>query len=78
MGNDTGKKVPAFVEITAERCARESVRGFDRGRALVVPGLIMKMVMLVNGLSPRFMRRVFASVIGRVARKRLGDKMTSA
>ena len=78
MGNDTGQKVPTFVEISAEQCARESVRGFDRGRAIVVPGFIIKIVMLINGLSPRFMRRVFASVIGRVARKRLGDKMTNA
>ena len=78
MGNDPGQKVPTFVEISAEQCARESVRGFDRGRAIVVPGFIIKIVMLINGLSPRFMRRVFASVIGRVARKRLGDKMTNA
>jgi uncharacterized protein len=78
MGNDTGKKVPGFVEISAEQCARESIRGFDRGRAIVVPGFVMKLVMLVNALSPRFMRRVFASVIGRVARKRLGDKMAGA
>lgn len=78
MGNDTGKKVPGFVEISAEQCARESVRGFDRGRAIVVPGFIMKIVMLVNALSPRFMRRVFASLIGRVARKRLGGKIVGA
>jgi uncharacterized protein len=78
MGNDTGKKVPGFVEISAEQCARESIRGFDRGRAIVVPGFVMKVVMLINALSPRFMRRVFASVIGRVARKRLGDKMAGA
>jgi uncharacterized protein len=78
MGNQTGKKVPSFVEISAEQCARESIRGFDRGRAIVVPGFIMKIVMLINALSPRFMRRVFASLIGRVARKRLGDKMRAA
>lgn len=78
MGNETGKKVPAIVEISAEQCARAAIRGFDAGRAIVVPGVIMKIVMLVNALSPRFMRRLFASVIGRVARKRLGGKMTSA
>jgi uncharacterized protein len=78
MGNETGKKVPSLVEISGEQCARESVRGFDRGRALVVPGFVMKIVMLVNALSPRLTRRVVASLIGRVARKRLGGKMTSA
>jgi short-subunit dehydrogenase len=66
------------VEISAEQCARASVRGFDRGRALVVPGFVMKLVMLINGLSPRIMRRVFASIIGRVARRRLGGKMERA
>ena len=78
MGNQTGKKVPAFVEISAEQCARESVRGFDRGRALVVPGFIMKIVMIINELSPRLTRRLVASLIGRVARKRLGGKMPVA
>jgi short-subunit dehydrogenase len=76
MGNETGKKVPGLIEISAEQCARASIRGFDSGRALVVPGLIMKIVMLINELSPRFMRRAFASVVGRVARRRLGGRVT--
>lgn len=70
MGNFTGAKVPGFVEISAEHCARAALRGFDRRRALVVPGTAMKLLMLVNALSPRFMRRAFASLLGRVARKR--------
>jgi short-subunit dehydrogenase len=78
MGNETGRRVPSFVEISAEQCARASVRGFDRGRALVVPGLVMKLVMLINGLSPRIMRRVFAAIVGRVARRRLGGKIEGA
>lgn len=78
MGNETGRKVPGFVEISAEECARASVRGFDRGRALVVPGFLMKIVMLINEVSPRFMRRLFASMIGRVARRRLGGKMAES
>jgi short-subunit dehydrogenase len=71
MGNATGAKVPRFVEISAEQCARSAVRGFERGRALVVPGVTMKIVMWVNALSPRFMRRVFAGLLGRYARKKL-------
>lgn len=68
MGNTTGAKVPAFIEISAEQCARSAVRGFDHGRALVVPGLVMKLVMLLNELSPRFLRRAFAMILGRIAR----------
>jgi short-subunit dehydrogenase len=71
MGNATGAKVPGFVEISAEQCARSAVRGFERGRALVVPGVTMKIVMWINALSPRFMRRVFAGLLGRYARKKL-------
>lgn len=71
MGNPTGKKVPSFVSIRAEACARAAVRGFDRGRALVVPGLVMKLVMLVAAMSPRVVRRAFARLVGRVARRRL-------
>lgn len=76
IGNPTGKKAPAFVEISAEQCARAAIAGFDRGRALVVPGTVMKIVMLVNALSPRVLRRLFASVVGRIARKRLGGMLT--
>jgi uncharacterized protein len=70
MGNTSGAKVPAFVEITAEHCARASLRAFERDRGMVVPGLVMKIVMLINAFSPRFLRRVFASLIGRYARKK--------
>jgi short-subunit dehydrogenase len=70
IGNFTGVKPPGFIEITAERCARATIRGFDSGRALVVPGILMEIVMLVNALSPRFMRRIVASILGRIARRK--------
>ncbi len=76
VGNKTGKKPPALVEISAEQCARAAIAGFDRGRAIVVPGTVMKVVMLINALSPRFARRLFASIVGRIARKRLGGMLT--
>jgi short-subunit dehydrogenase len=70
MGNFTGAKVPGFIEITADHCARAAVNAFERDRALVVPGLTMKLVMLINAASPRFMRRVFAGLVGRLARRK--------
>jgi uncharacterized protein len=69
MGNSTGLSVPGFIEISAEHCARAAVRAFERDRALVVPGVVMKVAMLINALSPRFMRRLFAGLLGRQARK---------
>lgn len=70
IGNYTGRKAPKLIEISAEHCARSTVRGFDRGRAMVVPGLFITLALMVNGLSPRFMRRAFASVLGKIARKK--------
>jgi len=70
IGNYTGMKAPALIEITAERCARAAIRGFDQGRALVVPGILMKLVLLLNGLSPRFMRRIVAAFLGKIARRK--------
>lgn len=70
IGNFTGVKAPSFVEISATRCARSAIRGFDRGRAMVIPGIVIRVVMWINALSPRFMRRLVASLIGRVARKK--------
>ena len=70
MGNASGTKVPAFIEISAEHCARSAIRAFERRRAMVVPGITMKIVMLINALSPRFMRRAFAGLLGRILRKK--------
>lgn len=70
MGNNTGREVPGFIQITAEHCARATLRGFDRGRALVVPGVAMKLVLLLNALSPRFMRRAFAKLVGAYVRRK--------
>jgi short-subunit dehydrogenase len=70
IGNFTGMKAPSFVEITAAQCARAAIRGFDRGRAMVIPSFLMKIVMAINGMSPRFMRRLFASIVGRGARRK--------
>ncbi|CAN5925452.1 SDR family oxidoreductase [soil metagenome] len=70
MGNPTGAKVPAFIEISAEQCARTALRALEAHRALVVPGVVMKLVMLINAFSPRFLRGVFAGLMGRYARKK--------
>lgn len=70
VGNFTGMKVPSFVEISAVKCARVAVRAFDKRRAMVIPGFVITLVMMLNALSPRFMRRIFAGIVGRAARKK--------
>ncbi len=75
IGNYTGKKVPSFIEITPEACARAAIQGFDRGRAMVVPGFLIKLALLLNAVSPRFLRRIVAGALGKVARdKELGAR----
>lgn len=68
-GNFTAHKVPAFIEITAEHCARAAVNGFTKGRALIIPGGVMRLLMFVSSTSPRFVRRWFAALLGPRLRK---------
>jgi short-subunit dehydrogenase len=70
VGNFTGQKVPGIVEISAETCARSALRGFSRGRALVVPGLVFKIVMAIGVLSPRFLTRLVMGPVARALRKK--------
>ncbi len=68
-GNFTGRKVPGFIEISADHCARAAVNGFESNRAIVIPGLFMKLAMLVNGWTAGFIYRPIAALLGRLARK---------
>jgi short-subunit dehydrogenase len=62
---------PAFVMLTAERCAKAALAGFGRNRAMVVPGWLFVMVTWVSRTTPRFVMRVFASILARLQRPRL-------
>ena len=78
VGNYTGQDAPKFVEISAEECARATIAGFDRKRAMVVPGVVISLLLMVNALSPRFMRRFFASRLGRIARRKQSAILTDS
>ena len=56
-----------FLVDMATRIAKG---GVEEGERCHVPGIAMKIVMLVNALSPRFMRRAFAGLLGRMVRKK--------
>lgn len=74
-GNFTGQEVPSIVRISAEQCARESLRGFARGRALVVPGLVMRLVMWSGAWTPRwFLRLLYAPVARWMRAKQLAAR----
>ena len=69
LGNFTGQKVPSFIEISAETCARAALRGFARGRALIVPGVVMKILLALGALTPRWCLRVLYAPVARHFRK---------
>ncbi|NUP12460.1 MAG: SDR family oxidoreductase [Polyangiaceae bacterium] len=68
MGNFTGKKVPAMLEISPDRCAREAIAAVDRRRALVVPHLFFKFVIWLSLRSPRWITRFFMRILGKRVR----------
>ncbi|WP_394823504.1 SDR family NAD(P)-dependent oxidoreductase [Pendulispora albinea] len=69
LGNFTGVEPPSFVQISAEECARAALRGFERGRALVIPGLFIRVMMVLNALSPRWLKRLLYAPIARRLRR---------
>ena len=48
---------PQFLRISAARCAREALAGFDRGAALVFPGRAYRTAMRLVPLLPRGLQR---------------------
>jgi hypothetical protein len=62
-------QIPSFVEIGAARCARYCLRKFARGRALIVPGGVIRFALLLGRLSPRpLLRLVYRLVAWRLRR----------
>ena len=58
-----------IFRISAARCAREVIRGFERGRPMIFPGPAYKAVMTLQGALPRGLQRRAARSQGRALRK---------
>ena len=56
---------PKFLVISAERCARESLTAFERGRAFVVPSLRMRLVTWLATATPRWLLALVQAGVGR-------------
>ena len=56
---------PKFLVISAQRCARESLAAFARGRAFVVPSLRMRLVTWLAGATPRWLLALVQAGVGR-------------
>jgi uncharacterized protein len=48
---------PQFLKISAARCAKDALSGFDRGAALVFPGQAYRIMMAMLPLLPRRLQR---------------------
>jgi uncharacterized protein len=66
---DSKPRVPKFVELSAERCARIAINGFTKGRAMIIPGAGIRILMLLQGMTPRWVMRVIMGGVARIARK---------
>jgi uncharacterized protein len=72
--NPTGQEVPGFLQISPERCARAAVAGFARGRAMIIPGVAIVLLLGLGGLVPRSIKRwVYPWVAGWFRRRQGGD-----
>jgi len=69
-GEGVEEMVPAFASMSASRCARVALRGFERGRALIVPGWVMKVMAAVIALTPRFIMRLSMRWVARRFRRK--------
>jgi len=65
-GNPTGMDIPKIVSVSARRCARAGLRGFRRGQAIVVPGVLMWVAIWLGRISPRPILRLFYALVGKV------------
>lgn len=58
--SDRAKSGPEFVHVSVEAVVREGLQAIERGRPLVVPGLLMKIAVLLIRLSPMPLLRLTA------------------
>ncbi len=70
---------PKFFRISAARCAREAVAGFEHGSAVVYPGRAYRFVMRMLPLFPMWLRRrQAASIAARVRGAQMRDGRSGA
>lgn len=67
--NDPELALPSFLEISANQCAREAVAGFKRGKAVVIPGILPKLAMLLQRVTPEALMRVLLNAMARQIHK---------
>jgi short-subunit dehydrogenase len=68
---------PQFPRISAARCAKDALAGFDRGAAIVFPGRAYRITMKMLPLLPRRVQRNQAARTAARIRRASGDSQAS-
>jgi len=63
-------EVPSWLYLSVEQSVREMVSGFRRGRAQIVPGLRIRLLVVFLRFSPSFVKRLVNGLLARRIRKR--------
>jgi hypothetical protein len=69
-GEGVDEMVPKFVSQKASACALASLRGFERGRALILSGWVMRLVVVILAITPRFIQRLAQGWLARRWRRK--------
>jgi uncharacterized protein len=76
-GNPLDRPLPSFLFIDPDRCARIALSGFSRGKALIMPGLVMRLLVSLSRLTPRPLLRLFLRLVP-IFLRRFERRSTSA
>ena len=72
-GNPTGMAVPGFLEISAEECARSSLRAFSKGRKRVTPGFYAAILIFAGAWAPHWLLRLLYRSLGGALRRKVNS-----
>lgn len=65
---------PSPMQISARKCAVDGLRGFERGRALIIPGFVPWFAVMMGRVTPRFIYRALLGVVGRIGRRKFEQR----
>ena len=67
---------PAFLFISIDKCVRQTLNGFKRGKARIIPGLRIKLLVAFLNVSPEPIIRMVNAGISRLMRSKRNKSMT--
>lgn len=62
-------RTPSWMEISAQQCAEEALRGFSKGRAVIIPGWPIRWLVSLYKIFPSCLRRELMGLLGQWMRR---------